>query len=268
MAVQATKPKKPKKSLEGDSWAKMPWFKDLQDLIKKEGEIQQMKSEDFFKLSRKLEDMHSIFYKFWEVGAPYFTYMVSTAAIGFDNKTGNFCSFVFNPMFWKWLGENVDDENYTRLFIISHEMLHLILRHGLRAKDCDQKRLANVCLDIVINHLLINRFGFQREKVKGADSLCWIDTTFTDNPDYKGPEVEENKHFAYYYLLAKKYLQNAASSKRKLSPGDVVWNRKTKAWGIIKSVDEKNGTIQIEPVDKKTAIAKCKEDYHKGLVNV
>lgn len=213
-------------SKKDDSWAKMPWFKALKELAKKEAEIKQMTSEEFWALSRKLEDKHSVFYKFWEVGKPYFTYMAATAAVAFDAKTGQYVSFVFNPEFWKWLGEKKDEktgkvktDSYSRLFVIGHEMLHLILRHGLRTKDCDNHIMANICLDVVVNHLLVDKFGFDRKKVKGSEEVCWLDTVFTKENGYTGPVPEKNKAFEYYYLLAKKYFPKSGGGKGEKGEG-------------------------------------------------
>ena len=179
-----------------DAVKKLPWFVPKEDI---KDPLPVLTNEQFFEISRQLENFHSIFYKFWEVGKPAFSRDVPTAGVCFDVKSGRFVSFVFNPEFWNWCDE------HTKLFVIAHEMLHLILNHGLRAKDCDQKHIANACLDLVINRLLVEKFGFSRKKVKAADDVVWKDTLFTNNPFYKGPEPEDDKAFEYYYLLAKKY---------------------------------------------------------------
>ena len=43
--------------------------------------------------------------------------------------------------------------------------MHVILNHGHRSKDSKNKNAANVAMDIVVNHLLVDRFGFIREKI-------------------------------------------------------------------------------------------------------
>ena len=45
-----------------------------------------------------------------------------------------------------------------KLFVICHEMLHIILNHGKRSKNTlsENKIAANMALDIVVNHSLIN----------------------------------------------------------------------------------------------------------------
>ncbi len=169
--------------------------KDSKDIpVKKE-----MSNDEFFEISHKLEQFHSIFYKFWEMGKPVFTSTLPTAAVSFDPKSGKPLQFLFNPEFWDGLDEN------TRLFIICHEMLHIVFNHGVRIKGSDQKQLANACLDVVVNHILIDNFNFKKSKVIGSDDLCWIETVFDDNPGYNGPKVELKKAFEYYYSLALKH---------------------------------------------------------------
>lgn len=145
-----------------------------------------IKSE-YFELSRHLDVHHSFFYQMWKLGVPRLTFSIPTAAIAFDKK-GHQVDFLFNPLFWK------DCDLYKKLFVICHEFLHVLLNHGIRTKDCELKPLANIALDVVVNHMLVDRFGFDREKVKGWEDLCWLDTTFKDYDD-----VLPGKAFEYYY---------------------------------------------------------------------
>lgn len=164
-----------------------------------------MKVEDYFKLCRELEDKHAIFLKAWEIGKPIFTKEIETAAIQFSPENGKSISYLFNPDFW----DSLDD--YNKLFVICHEMLHIILNHGIRSKDSDDKVLSNIALDIVVNHLLVNKFSFNRKWIKNEGDLCWIDTCF----DFK---VEENMNYEYYF---KKLLENhKMPSKRLLDSHD------------------------------------------------
>ena len=165
------------------------------------------------KVAMFLEDFHGLFYQLWEMGYPRLTFSVPTAAVGF-NKSGNQVDFMFNPMTWEKL------DSYTRSFVISHECLHVMLNHGIRTKDCHLASLANIALDIVVNHMLVSKFGFNRasldfsplteghlddkgnpiphKNAKGEDIvLCWIDTVFKD----QASNVSRNKPFEYYYHL-------------------------------------------------------------------
>jgi hypothetical protein len=238
---------KSKKKKSPDSWGKIPWKKGEEA----KGEITQMDNDEFFRLSSLLEDRHSIFYKFWEVGKPYFTRSIPNACVQWDAKSGKLVAFLFNPDFWAWL------DDYSRLFVIAHEMLHIILRHGLRTKDCKRPYLSNIGLDVVVNHLLVKKFGFNRKKVKGADDLCWTNTVFDDNPHYSGSKpIEKDKAFEYYYVEMKKHFP---VPKRDLKPGAIVWNRSTKSWGKVTKVDTRKGTVKIKPLDKKDVLKELKK---------
>ena len=151
-------------------------------------------SSDFwFEISSSLESHHAIFYKLWQIGKPTFTEEIETAAIQFD-KEGEFFVFIFNPIFWNSL------DLYNKLFIICHECLHVTLNHGVRIKDSTRfNRLAcNLSLDLVVNHLLIEKFGFEKEKIKNHESYCWVDNIFPHKT------VDTNETYEFYYNLFEK----------------------------------------------------------------
>lgn len=129
-----------------------------------------MNNSDFDKYASALEEHHAIFYALWQQGRPVMDDSISTAAISFD-KEGETLSFIFNPDFWEKLDE------YERQFVICHEMLHIVLNHGRRTRDnTQQRKRANVALDVVVNHLLVDKFGFKRDKISINDEICWRDT--------------------------------------------------------------------------------------------
>ena len=146
-------------------------------------------NDEFFKISRQLEDFHAIFYRLWEMGKPTFSEQLSTAAVGFD-KDGIALQFIWNPKYWESLDE------YSRLFVFCHEMMHIVLNHGVRIRDCDSKELANVCIDIVVNHMLVKKFNFDRDRINGQENFCWVDTVFKE----KEVSPLDNKSFEYYYV--------------------------------------------------------------------
>ena len=148
-----------------------------------------MEIEDYFRFSHGLESVNSIFSKIWEVGKPNFTKDVPTAAIRFDIN-GKYVSFIFNPDFWESLND------YNKKFVICHEMLHIILNHGTRAKDTQDKDRANQAMDIVVNELLVSKFGFKRNKIKGQEDYCWADTCFAN-------KVDSNLNFEKYFNMLK-----------------------------------------------------------------
>jgi hypothetical protein len=145
--------------------------------------------EEFLTFSLELEEHHAVFYQLWQFGKPVFTDRVPTAGITFD-RAGDWLEFAFNPDFWGKL------DNYQRKFVVCHECLHVILNHGMRAGEALNAEAANVCLDIVINELLIRCYGFEREKLgflneKGTFQGCWVDTVFPDRKDLPKDEIFE-----------------------------------------------------------------------------
>ena len=148
-------------------------------------------NEEWFEISRALEPHHAVFYKVWQMGKPIFNDQIDTAAVQFDEK-GDFIWFHFNPHFWKRL------QFKDKLFVICHEALHIVLNHGMRTRDCGPNRRAtNVALDVVVNHTLVNNFGFTRTDIEGWEDYCWVDTVFKD----KKPLPPDNEMYEFYYNL-------------------------------------------------------------------
>ena len=153
----------------------------------------EIKQEEWIKINNNLEKHHSVFYKLWQVGKPRFTKEIDTAAISFD-KDGEYLEFIFNEEFWSNCSFN------KKLFVICHEMLHIILNHGKRATNKSISKYAiNSCLDVVVNHMLISKFGFVRSEIEDSDNYCWVDTIFKD----KNPLPATNECFEYYLTLFK-----------------------------------------------------------------
>lgn len=147
---------------------------------------------DFMEISRDLEIHHSVFYQLWQMGRPIFTESIKTACVTFD-RDGNHIGFMWNPKFYDKLTK------YERKFVICHECLHIIFNHGHRAKGMKFQDLANVAMDVVINEMLVDRFGFERDKISNSEDLCWLDTVFKGRAD-----VEPDQTFEYYYKILSK----------------------------------------------------------------
>lgn len=158
--------------------------------------------KEFYDISRNLEVHHAIFYKVWEMGKPVFTKSIETAAVQF-NKEGDLLLFLFNPDFWQSLND------YERTFVISHEALHVILNHGVRTRSTDNPILCNIALDLVVNHTLVEKFRFEREKIRNYKQYCWVDTVF----DEKTKIHEDKKYFEYYFNLLNKNKLNLSNVK-------------------------------------------------------
>ncbi len=150
---------------------------------------------ELFEIAQELETRSSLFRQFWDIGKPKIvdnSSPIKTACITFD-EVGNAISFIFNFEFWSSL------DLYSRSFVTSHEMLHILLNHGKRMIALADDSNANKAMDIVVNHLLINDMGFDRTKLSfDWTEYCWVDTLFT------GSDIPPStKSFEYYYSLLK-----------------------------------------------------------------
>jgi predicted metal-dependent peptidase len=148
--------------------------------------------EEFERIGMGLERWHGLFAQIWAMGVPRFVEHLNppTAGVSF-NREGRFHEFLFHREFWQELND------YQREFIISHECLHVTLKHGVRYKDCKNKDLGNIALDIVVNRMLCESFGFSRTRLGDlGDELIWLDTVFEDTTG-----IDPDESFEYYYAL-------------------------------------------------------------------
>lgn len=145
-------------------------------------------------IALELQKVHIFFRAFWDIGDPVVEDFpdLSTAAIQFD-KSGNAIKFLINKTFWESLNPQ------TRSFLVCHEMLHIILNHGIRfvnyigtSKFSDM----NIAADVVINELLCRSFGFNRDALDGklSETGCWFDTVFP-----KEPGISKNESTEFYF---------------------------------------------------------------------
>lgn len=165
--------------------------------------------EEFLDLSRSLEEHHSIFYKFWKLGNPEWTKRVPTAAVAFD-KIGDCVQFMLNKDFWE------QRTFQQKKFIIAHECMHVIFYHGVRSTLIarDEKDIANRAMDIVVNHTLVDSFGFDRELIDPNNEYVWLDNTFP------GQNVPGGKSFEYYFDLLRKKKKDNPDDKNKPEKGN------------------------------------------------
>jgi predicted metal-dependent peptidase len=138
-----------------------------------------------------LEDHYSVFSSLYSAGRPKFSTELPTAAVYF-NRAGNCVDFKANPDFWKTLSRE------KKRFVLSHEALHIFLNHGRRFKDVNPKEavLANLALDVVVNHTLVDKFRHVRKQVDAPGNLCWLDTVFKGQKD-----VKAGQNYEYYMAL-------------------------------------------------------------------
>ena len=168
-------------------------------------------NEEYLKLLQKLDGRHAVFYQMWLSGKPRFTDQVNTAAVSFDEE-GQQIDFMINPDFWKAQTET------QKLFVLCHECLHVILQHGPRLFNSNDKKInheiANKAADIAINHLAVKRLGFVRSEIDPLNEYCWNDTVFS--PDNVPPD---NKSAEWYYNALKDMPPPAGSSSGNGSSG-------------------------------------------------
>jgi predicted metal-dependent peptidase len=168
-------------------------------------------SEDFLALSRELEKHHAIFDRLWSLGKPTFTKDLPTAAVYFD-KVGETLEFKINPDYW------ASRNDAQKQFVVSHECLHVILYHGFRINELSREdlKIANLALDVVVNHALVDKFSFDRSQIDPNNEYCWVDTVFPkDTP-------EPGKYYEFYYGLLEKMRDAGGGGSGSMLGGKLV----------------------------------------------
>lgn len=147
--------------------------------------------EEWNEVAKHLDAATPIFYMMWKLGRPVYSDNIDTACVLF-NKEGNCVGFEINQKFWESLTLT------QKAFIIAHECMHVILNHGIRAKDLMEKNVlmecANKSMDVIINETLAKNYFNRKELGDLSDKLCWYDTCFD-----KKDNIEHDKNFEYYY---------------------------------------------------------------------
>lgn len=150
------------------------------------------------KIVEQIVDFSEIFETFASNGRPIFSDSIPTACICF-NVEGTPIGFVWGKDFF----DSCSD--YKAKFILCHEMLHIFLKHGVRMEGLKNKNKANVTMDISINHLLVDEFGFVRGLIEGWEDLCWRDTVFNTH-------IPALPAFESYYELDDSFFNKGFSS--------------------------------------------------------
>lgn len=154
--------------------------------------------DEQMEIARELEVHHAIFERIWSTGKIIATSdpKMPTACVTFDYK-GNHLNFYVNTYFW---------ENQTfiqKCFVLSHECMHVALNHGFRSIHTQnplELKIINIAQDLVINHGLVNLYGYKRLEVDPENEYCWIDTVFKEHD-----VIAENETFEYYYNKIKNH---------------------------------------------------------------
>lgn len=135
----------------------------------------------------------TIAYSMWDMGEAVFTDSIPTAACVYNAGTGAPIQFLINPEFWAKM------TIYDKAFIIAHECLHALYEHGRRtfkfygsdAGTVEFKKV-NIAADLVINHSLIDLYGFEREKLSSElNGILFIDATDKEGNNIFPPELTD-----------------------------------------------------------------------------
>ena len=156
-------------------------------------------------IKEQLACHHSVFYKIVEIGKPSFSDLINTAAVQFD-KEGKFINFLFNQKFW----EKCND--YKKMFVICHEALHIVLQHGSRFLEEADSKIANIAMDVVVNHSLVRDFGFIKEEIDPNNEYCWVDNIFKDKKYLGFPYPDDESTEFYYNEIEKQKNENSNGS--------------------------------------------------------
>ena len=175
--------------------------------------IKSLENEEFVDLAYSLEQHHSIFNKLWRIAVPTFSDTTDKIKTTFDSISETI-NFEINTEFWS----NLDF--YQKQFTISHECLHILLYHGFRTQGLEglELELAHVALDIVVNHALEDRFGFDRSKADPNNQFYWINTVFPNE------NVLKDKSFEYYFNLLKEKFKKELKQEAANKPTDQQGN--------------------------------------------
>lgn len=154
-----------------------------------------MTDSEFDQLTDNFLDHDAIFYTAWMAGVPIYRKDIPTAQVRW-NPEQSYIACEINPEFWEKLNM------HERLFIFAHEMLHIILEHPKRVRGGKISPALNAAMDVVINHLLVDKFGFDRNKLDFIGKKgCWIDTVLGE---YAEENLPTNESFEYYLNLFQK----------------------------------------------------------------
>ena len=160
-------------------------------------ELTKMPDEKYLSMMNDLSMHHSIFYSLWQTCKPFMTDSHDkrdTAYVKF-NSDGNCIDFIINKNFWESLTE------YQQKFIFMHEASHILYSHGKRSCSIigkNSSELSNIAADLVVNHMLVSKFGMDRKLIDPDNKFCWVDKFFKDKDN-----IKTDGSFEYYYNLLK-----------------------------------------------------------------
>lgn len=173
-----------------------------------------LSNEEHFRIARELEKHHAIFERIWTMSRIRFTKKVPTAGVLF-NKRGDCIDFIINREFWEAQSFN------QKCFVLAHECMHIALNHGHRGKELYKNKttqmISNFAQDLVINHALVNRYGFVREEIDPPTEeaplgrYCWKDKLLPNRDD-----LSEEENYELYFNEIMKDVQKAADKLKEM----------------------------------------------------
>ena len=159
-----------------------------------------MKFAEKVRIAQRLQNEHYAFRVFWDMSDVVFNDHIDTICVSWNRETFE-PTLVINEGWWREMDET------SQTFAIMHECFHVLFNHVRRFADSfgtEKQDHVNVATDIVINEMLTNKFGFDRDKLhknlydpnaaESGATGCWIDTVFGDDAD----DIEQDKATDYY----------------------------------------------------------------------
>lgn len=146
---------------------------------------------------------HSLFFRtLWDLTSIKFDDNIPTACIEFSRQNSKPLGMKIGTKFWN---ESNEEE---RLFILAHELCHVIFDHQKRfrsfASKIKNQAVCNAGMDVSINEMLVRQFGFKRELLVHEvwKDTCWLNTCWPDKnmPSGKSADwyiqklIEDNKY--------------------------------------------------------------------------
>ncbi len=179
---------------------------------------QYISNEEHFKIARELERHHAIFERIWTFSRIKFVKnnkRIPTAGVLF-NKKGDCVDFIVNEQFWE------RQTFIQKCFVLSHECLHISLNHGRRAteffKNKHLAKISNYAQDLVINHALVNKYGYLREEVDPLNAYCWLDKLLPERTDL----TEEENYETYFNALMDELKKNPEEFEKMMQQSQTV----------------------------------------------
>lgn len=144
-----------------------------------------------------MENRNRIFYAIVSMTNIVFTNSIPTLCVSYSRNEHDVIMRI-NPKFF--FSKNI----HERIFLLSHEAMHVILMHLDISKDIENHQVANIAQDIVINESLLNDYFISKRHIKNlVSTLCSVDVIFTP-AEIAEHKIVKNGTWKYYYDLIMK----------------------------------------------------------------